>query len=170
MSSRSQALFRSITEVKHVLRQHYLQFNRHSRRTFTLVSGPHMVLENSARVAGRNSTVGWNDGTSASNFSNLMTGCSPTSAYRDRRLKKCEGLRCTCLRGATADDIPMSALARKAVASQANRKHLRWTVHSDLNRLTTAGRLCCAYVAPRVSVNCNRPVAAAGRRAGCAGS
>ena len=30
MSSRSQALFRSITEVKHALRQHYLQFNQHS--------------------------------------------------------------------------------------------------------------------------------------------
>jgi len=39
---------------------------------------------------------------------------------------------------------------RKAVVSQANRKQLRWTVHSDLNRLTAAGRLCCAYVAPRV--------------------
>jgi len=39
MSSRSQALFRSITEVKHVLRQHYLQFNQHTRRSFTLFSG-----------------------------------------------------------------------------------------------------------------------------------
>jgi hypothetical protein len=28
MSSRSQALFRSITEVEHVLRQHGLQFNQ----------------------------------------------------------------------------------------------------------------------------------------------
>src|SRR5712672_4770521 len=45
---------------------------------------------------------------------------------------------------------------------------MRWTVHSDLNRLTTAGRLCSAYVASRVSVDCNRPIAAAGRRAGCA--
>ena len=34
----------------------------------------------------------------------------------------------------------------------------------------TAGRLWCAYVAPHVSVDCYRPVAAAGRRAGCAGS
>ena len=33
MSSRSQALFRSSTEVKHVLRQH--DFNQHSRRSFT---------------------------------------------------------------------------------------------------------------------------------------
>src|SRR6267378_2528843 len=59
---------------------------------------------------------------------------------------------------------------RKAVVSQANRKQLRWTVHSDLNRLPTAGRLCCAYVAPGVSVDCNRPIAAAGCRAGCTGS
>src|SRR4030088_2379446 len=59
---------------------------------------------------------------------------------------------------------------RKAVVSQANRKQLRWTVHSDLNRLTTAGRLCYAYVAPRVSADCNCPIAAACRRAGVAGS
>lgn len=39
MSSRSQALFRSITEVKHVLRQHDLQFNQHSRRSFTHFPG-----------------------------------------------------------------------------------------------------------------------------------
>jgi len=40
-----------------------------------------------------------------------------------------------------------------------------------LNRLPTAGRLWCgAYVAPRVSVDCYRPIATAGRRAGCAGS
>ena len=55
MSSRSQALFRSITEVKHVLRQHYLQLNQQSRSSFTLVSGPEMVLEYPAYVAGRNS-------------------------------------------------------------------------------------------------------------------
>jgi hypothetical protein len=59
---------------------------------------------------------------------------------------------------------------RKAVVSQANRKQLRWTVHSDLNRLPTAGRLWCAYVALRVFVDCYRPIAPAGRRAGCAGS
>ena len=35
MSSRSQALFRSNTEVKHALRQHYIQFNVYDRRTFT---------------------------------------------------------------------------------------------------------------------------------------
>jgi len=58
----------------------------------------------------------------------------------------------------------------EAVVSQANRKQLRCTLHPDLNRLSTAGRLWCAYVAPRVSVDCYRPVAAAGRRAGCAGS
>jgi hypothetical protein len=40
MSSRSQALFRSDTEVKHVLRQHYQQFDVFYRRTFTLFSGP----------------------------------------------------------------------------------------------------------------------------------
>src|SRR6266481_2198646 len=72
----------------------------------------------------------------------------------------------------TGDLIVMTFLRkrswRKAAVSQANRKHLRWTVHSDLNRLTTAGRLCSAYVASRVSVDCNRPIAAAGRRAGCA--
>ena len=56
MSSRSQALFRSITEVEHVLRQHYLQFNQQSRSSSTLNSGPEMVLENSACVAVRNST------------------------------------------------------------------------------------------------------------------
>jgi hypothetical protein len=56
MSSRSQALFRSITEVEHVLRQQYLQFNQQSRSSTTLISGPEMVLENSACVAGRNST------------------------------------------------------------------------------------------------------------------
>ena len=55
MSSRSQALFRSNTEVKHVLRQHYRQFNVYFRRTCTLFSGPELV-ENSASVAGRNST------------------------------------------------------------------------------------------------------------------
>ena len=58
----------------------------------------------------------------------------------------------------------------EALVSQANRKRLRCTVHPDLNRLSTAGRLWCADVAPRVSIDCYRPVAAAGRRAGCAGS
>jgi hypothetical protein len=57
MSSRSQALFRSITEVKHVLRQHHLQFNQHSRRSYPLFSGPKTVLENSFCVACRNSPV-----------------------------------------------------------------------------------------------------------------
>ncbi|HEY2212669.1 MAG TPA: hypothetical protein VGH62_13815 [Bradyrhizobium sp.] len=55
MSSRSQALFRSITEVKHVLRQHDLQINQQSRSSSSLVSGPEMVLENLACVVGRNS-------------------------------------------------------------------------------------------------------------------
>ena len=58
----------------------------------------------------------------------------------------------------------------EAVVSQANRKQLRCTVHPDLNRLSTAGRLWCADVAPRVSIDCYRAVAAAGRRVGCAGS
>jgi hypothetical protein len=58
----------------------------------------------------------------------------------------------------------------EALVSQANRKQLGCTVHPDLNRLSTAGRLWCADVAPRVSIDCYRPVAAAGRRAGCAGS
>ena len=52
MSSRSQALFRSDTEMKHVLRQHYQQFDAYYRRTFTVLSGPWMVVENPARVAG----------------------------------------------------------------------------------------------------------------------
>ena len=65
-------------------------------------------------------------------------------------------------------EFPTDRFWRKAVVSQANRKQLRWTVHSDLNRLPTAGRLWCAYVALRVFVD--RPIAAAGRRAGCAGS
>jgi hypothetical protein len=64
----------------------------------------------------------------------------------------------------------MTACGRKAVVSQANQKQLRWTAHSDLNRLPTAGRLWCPYVAPRVSVDCYRPIAAAGRRAGRVGS
>ena len=67
-------------------------------------------------------------------------------------------------------EFPTDRFWRKAVVSQANRKQLRWTVHSDLNRLPTAGRLWCAYVALRVFVDCYRPIAAAGRRAGCAGS
>ena len=57
MSFRSQVLFRSITEVKHVLRQHYLKFNQHSRRSFNFLSGAEMVRENSVCVAGRNRTV-----------------------------------------------------------------------------------------------------------------
>src|SRR5580693_2599205 len=61
-------------------------------------------------------------------------------------------------------------LWRKAVISQANRKQMRWTVYSDLNRLPTTSRLWCAYVAPRISVNCYRPIDTAGRRVGCAGS
>src|SRR5687767_5448322 len=58
----------------------------------------------------------------------------------------------------------------EAVVSQANGKPLRYSVHSDFNRLSTAGHLCCADVAPRGSIDCYRAVAAAGRRAGCAGS
>src|SRR5450432_2551719 len=61
-------------------------------------------------------------------------------------------------------------LWHKAFVLQANREQLRWTAHSDLNRLPTAGRLWCAYVPPYVSVDCYRPVAAAGRRAGRARS
>src|ERR1700709_2633421 len=57
MSSRGEALFHSTTEKKHVLRQHYLQFSHGSRPSFTLVSGPWVVLENPACVAGRNSPV-----------------------------------------------------------------------------------------------------------------
>ena len=41
---------------------------------------------------------------------------------------------------------------------------------SDLNRLSTGSRLWCGHVAPRISVDRYRPVAAAGRRAGSAGS
>ena len=66
-------------------------------------------------------------------------------------------------------DVMRDAIAA-SILRHANRKQLRWTVLSDLNRLPTAGRLWCAYVAPRVSVDCYRPVAAAGRRAGCAGT
>ena len=51
MSSRGEALFHSITEKKHVLRQHYRQFRHRSRRNFPLVSEPWMVLENPACVA-----------------------------------------------------------------------------------------------------------------------
>ena len=38
MSSRGEALFHSIMEKKHVLRQHTLQFSHRSRRSFTLFS------------------------------------------------------------------------------------------------------------------------------------
>src|ERR1700736_2745271 len=41
-------------------------------------------------------------------------------------------------------------------------EQLRWTVHSDLNRVATAGRLCMSlpsmYVAPRGSGDCNMRV------------
>ena len=65
--------------------------------------------------------------------------------------------------------LRMAAIGKAAV-SQANRKQVRWTEHSDLNRVPTAGRLWCVYVAPRVSVDRYSPIVAAGRRARCAGS
>jgi len=43
-------------------------------------------------------------------------------------------------------------------------------VLSDLNRLPTADRLWWEDVPPRVSIDCHRPFAAAGRRTGRAGS
>jgi hypothetical protein len=58
--------------------------------------------------------------------------------------------------------------SRGRFASEAEAE--RWTVHSDLNRLPTAGRLWCAHVAHHVSVGCHRPITAASHRAGCAGS
>src|SRR5437899_7046426 len=58
MSSRSQALSRSFVEVRHVLRQHCVQFNQQSRSSFTIVSGPETTLENPARVSGKNRTGG----------------------------------------------------------------------------------------------------------------
>src|ERR1700754_3388865 len=57
MSSRSEALFHSLTEKKHVLRQHTRQFSHHPRRNFPFISGPRMALENPACVVERNSTV-----------------------------------------------------------------------------------------------------------------
>ena len=57
MSSRGEALFHSIMEKKHVMRQHYLQFSHHFRGNFIVISEPWMVLENPACVADRNSTV-----------------------------------------------------------------------------------------------------------------
>src|SRR3979411_1341459 len=56
MSSPSKALVRSFVEVRHVFRQHCVQFNQQSRSSFTMVSGPEMVQENPARVAGQNRT------------------------------------------------------------------------------------------------------------------
>jgi hypothetical protein len=44
MSSRSQALFHSVTEMEHVQRQHHSQSSQQSRSSFSLVSGPQMVL------------------------------------------------------------------------------------------------------------------------------
>jgi hypothetical protein len=64
----------------------------------------------------------------------------------------------------------MTDVGAKLPFCKASRKQLRWTVHSNLNRVSTVGRLWSAYVALRVSVDCYRPIAAAGRRAGCAGS
>ena len=57
MSSRSEALFHSITEKKHALRQHTRQFSHHSQRNFNLILEPWMVRENPACVVDRNSTV-----------------------------------------------------------------------------------------------------------------
>jgi hypothetical protein len=57
MSSRSEALFHSITEKKHALQQHHRQFGHLSQRNVTFISGPWMVLENPAGVADGNSTV-----------------------------------------------------------------------------------------------------------------
>jgi len=90
---------------------------------------------------------------------------------RDCQVRFCEGLGVK-FPGPTRQPRPCrdARYRRKADVSQANRKQLRRTVHSDLNRLPTAGRLWCAHVAPCVSVDCYRPIAAAGRRAGCAGS
>ena len=56
MSSRSEALFHSITEVEHVLRQHDRQFNQHSRCSSGLVSRPSMVVEHSVWMAVRTGT------------------------------------------------------------------------------------------------------------------
>ena len=56
MSSRSQALFRSITEVEHVLRQRDRQFNQYPRLGSGLISEPWMVLEHPLCMAVRNST------------------------------------------------------------------------------------------------------------------
>src|SRR3954447_6025757 len=97
MSSRSQALFRSNTEVKpwlatalhpvtHIESMHLRAFSRTS-------GGGKFRLPGSWRGNGDAAT---------SSFSNLMIGCSPTSVYRGPPLKKCAGLRCISLRGATA--------------------------------------------------------------------
>jgi len=54
MSSRSQVLFRSNTEVKHVLRQHCFQFDLHHQPVCT-ASSRRSLVEDSACVAGWNS-------------------------------------------------------------------------------------------------------------------
>jgi hypothetical protein len=99
------------------------------------------------------------------------TGCDRIhhglQSSADPTVTPCRRCCCITIRGSPSWNC---RFWRKAVVSQANRKHLRWTVHSDLNRVPTAGRLWCTYVAPRVSVDCYRPIAAAGRRASCAGS
>jgi len=48
ISFRSQVLFCSVSEMKHVLRQHYQQFNQHSWRSFTGFFRPWVVMENPA--------------------------------------------------------------------------------------------------------------------------
>ncbi len=99
------------------------------------------------------------------------TGRSPNANIIRRSKAAGSGIRERVYGGPLfAARAPNGCWWRKAVVSQANRKQLRWTVHSDLNRVPTVRRIRCAYVAPRVSVDCYCPIAAAGRRAGCAGS
>ena len=56
-----------------------------------------------------------------------MTTCSPTSAFPGRPSKKCAGLPCTSVRGATADDwiredaVDRGYVARETVAGAAVR-------------------------------------------------
>src|SRR3954464_10784270 len=102
----------------------------------------------------------------------ILSGCSSlTTNWRARstpshaRARRAHPIRSlpkypagTAYRG---DDFELTV-----VDDQLRRAGPARAAHSDLNRLSTAGRLCCADVALRVSIDCYRPVAAAGRRAG----
>lgn len=114
MSSRSQVLFRSNTEVKPCLAAALPAIQPiPSTQSPPFRAPPFRALDG----PGESRSRGWieqhrggNDVASTGSSSNLMTECSPTLACRGQSPKKCAGLPCTSLRGATANDLPMLAI------------------------------------------------------------